>query len=149
MARLEKGAGFAVSAHEPPGPDESPTLPSESPSSDSDSRHGRFVPGTRLGKRYRIVSLLGSGGMGEVRIARQISHPNICRVYDVGEAEGHHFLAMARQICAGLGAAHERGWNTSRIVMFALVAIALFAYRAATATIGGAGSIEPHRGERK
>jgi eukaryotic-like serine/threonine-protein kinase len=71
----------------------------------------------------------------EVRIARQISHPNVCRVYDIGEVEGHHFLSMefvdgedlanllrrigrlprdkaiqvARQLCAGLAAAHEQG----------------------------------------
>jgi hypothetical protein len=71
----------------------------------------------------------------EVRMARQVSHPNVCRVYDVGEYEGHTFLSMeyvdgedlssllrrigrfpqdravelARQICAGLAAAHERG----------------------------------------
>jgi serine/threonine protein kinase len=73
--------------------------------------------------------------MNEVKIARQISHPNVCRVYDVGEADGHHFLSMeyvdgedlagllrrigrlpqdkaiqiARQLCAGLSAAHEQG----------------------------------------
>ncbi len=72
---------------------------------------------------------------GEVRIARQVSHPNVCRVYDVGEIEGHLFLSMeyvdgedlasllrrigrlpsdkavefARRICAGLAAAHEKG----------------------------------------
>ncbi|HEX6463885.1 MAG TPA: protein kinase [Vicinamibacterales bacterium] len=71
----------------------------------------------------------------EVRLARQVSHPNVCRVYDVGEYEGHTFLSMeyvdgedlatllrrigrfpqdraielARQICAGLAAAHDRG----------------------------------------
>lgn len=71
----------------------------------------------------------------EVRVARQIAHRNVCRVHDIGEAEGHHFLTMeyidgedlrslllrigrlppdkalevARQICAGLGAAHEAG----------------------------------------
>ena len=78
--------------------------------------------------RYRIVALLGRGGMGEVyraddlrlgqavalkflpealaddagrldrlynevRTARQISHPAVCRVYDIGEADGQHFLS--------------------------------------------------------
>jgi predicted Ser/Thr protein kinase len=131
---------------------------------------GRFVPGTVLGERYRIMSLLGRGGMGEVyratdlklgqqvalkflpesmardpktldrfhnevRIARQVSHPSVCRVYDIGELDGHPFLSMeyvdgedlgsllrrigrlpadkatemARKLCAGLAAAHDKG----------------------------------------
>src|SRR5918994_6131934 len=71
----------------------------------------------------------------EVRMARQVSHPNVCRVYDIDDIEGHTFLSMeyvdgedlasllrrigrfpeergleiARQICAGLASAHERG----------------------------------------
>jgi len=71
----------------------------------------------------------------EVRTARQVSHPNVCRVFDIGESDGTLFLTMeyvdgedlasvvrrigrlspdkateiARQICAGLAAAHERG----------------------------------------
>ena len=71
----------------------------------------------------------------EVRIARQVSHPNVCRVFDIGDADGVPFLSMeyvdgedlaslirrigrlssdkaieiARQVCAGLAAAHERG----------------------------------------
>jgi len=130
----------------------------------------RFLPGTMIAGRYRIIGLLGRGGMGEVyraddlklgqavalkflsaelagdqarldrllqevKIARQVSHPNVCRVYDVGEAEGHHYLSMeyvdgedlatllrrigrlpndkalqiARQLCAGLAAAHGQG----------------------------------------
>jgi hypothetical protein len=71
----------------------------------------------------------------EARLAREVTHPNVCRVHDVGEVDGQHFLTMeyvdgedlasllrrighlprdkgleiARQICAGLAAAHERG----------------------------------------
>src|SRR5687768_6688518 len=71
----------------------------------------------------------------EVRMARQVSHPNVCRVYDIDEVDGHTFLSMefvdgedlasllrrvgrfpeeraleiGRQVCAGLAAAHERG----------------------------------------
>lgn len=131
---------------------------------------GAFPPGAVLGERYRIIGLLGRGGMGEVyraddlklgqavalkflpkavsgdeallarfhaevRLARQVSHPNVCRIYDIGEIEGRHFLSMeyvdgedlasllkrighlpaekaieiARQLCAGLHAAHEKG----------------------------------------
>src|SRR5262245_36499001 len=73
--------------------------------------------------------------LNEVKIARQISHANVCRVYDVGDIDGRHFLSMeyvdgedmaallrrighlpkdkavqiSRQICAGLAAAHEQG----------------------------------------
>ena len=137
----------------------------------SDSiNHGSFAPGAVLSERYRIIGLLGRGGMGEVyraddlrlgqpvalkflpselqrdsgrlaqfhnevRTARQVSHPNVCRVYDIGEASGLLYLSMeyvggedlatslrrigrfpedkatdiARQLCAGLAAAHQRG----------------------------------------
>lgn len=30
----------------------------------------------------------------EVRMARQVSHPNVCRVYDIDEVDGHTFLSM-------------------------------------------------------
>src|SRR5262245_6001163 len=152
----------------PPAPQVVPT-PARNSSSD-DQRGGQFVTGQMLAGRYRIVSLLGKGGMGEVykaedlklnqtvalkflpsavaldggmlarfhnevRIARRVAHPNVCRVYDIGEVEGQHFLSMefidgddlsallkkvgrlpgdkaveiARQLCAGLAAAHEDG----------------------------------------
>jgi serine/threonine-protein kinase len=71
----------------------------------------------------------------EVRIARQVSHPNVCRVYDIGFVDRLPFLSMeyldgedlgsllrrigrlpqdkaiefTRKICAGLSAAHDRG----------------------------------------
>ena len=73
--------------------------------------------------------------MNEVRLARQVSHPNVCLVHDVGEIDGRPFISMeyvdgkdlsslrrrigrlpgdrveqiARQLCAGLHAAHENG----------------------------------------
>jgi serine/threonine protein kinase len=160
------------------------TSPPQQPASVSSSRisrsrtsssaeylsEGRFLPGRLLAGRYRIIAVLGKGGMGEVyraddltlgqqvalkflpdeaardqgllerfknevRIARRVSHPNVCRVYDVGDVEGHNFFTMeyvdgedlssllrrigrlpedkaldiARQLCAGLAAAHAKG----------------------------------------
>lgn len=126
--------------------------------------------GSILAGRYRILGLLGKGGMGEVykaedikltqtvalkflperlardkeslarfhsevRMARQVSHSNVCRVFDIGEIGGHHFLSMeyihgddlasmlrrigrlasdkavviSRQLCFGLAAIHDAG----------------------------------------
>jgi serine/threonine-protein kinase len=71
----------------------------------------------------------------EVRLGRKIAHPSVCRIYDVAEVDGHHFITMqyvdgedlasllrrigripdrkaldlTRDICAGLAAAHEQG----------------------------------------
>jgi predicted Ser/Thr protein kinase len=71
----------------------------------------------------------------EVSLARQVSHRHVCRVYDIGEHGGMHFLSMelvrgeelgsllrrvgrlpvekatetARQLCAGLAAIHAAG----------------------------------------
>ncbi|HEX8616096.1 MAG TPA: serine/threonine-protein kinase, partial [Thermoanaerobaculia bacterium] len=120
-------------------------------------------PGDVYAERYRVVSLLGRGSGGEVyraddlrlgvavalkrmpgraaasadevRLARQITHPAVCRVYDIGEWNGEAFftmeyvegedlasvlrretrlseervIAIARQLCGALAAAHSRG----------------------------------------
>ncbi len=134
------------------------------------SPKGDFVAGTILASRYRIIGLIGKGGMGEVykaediklsqmvalkflpdsykedsealerfhaevRNARQVSHVNVCRVFDIGETDGRHFLSMefvdgddlselltrvgrftseraveiSRQLCVGMEAIHKAG----------------------------------------
>ncbi len=146
------------------------TVPPRAGSRSVDAEPERFSPGTILAGRYRMLGLLGKGGMGEVyraddlrlgqpvalkfltrsrsadedwlarfhgevRLARRVTHPNVNRVYDIGEADGQVFLSMeyvdgenlasllrrigrlpiekalpvARELCAGLGAAHDQG----------------------------------------
>ncbi len=129
-----------------------------------------FVAGTILDNRYRIIGLLGKGGMGEVykaedlkldqtvalkflpdkleknedalkrfigevKTARRVAHQNVCKVFDIGDVNGKHYLSMefidgddlsqllrrigrlpsdkaaeiSRQICFGLYAIHEAG----------------------------------------
>jgi serine/threonine-protein kinase len=90
----------------------------------------KFLPQELADDRARL-----DGFLAEVRIARQISHANVCRVYDIQEVDGQRFISMeyvdgedlasllrrigryskdkaseiARQICAGLAGAHDRG----------------------------------------
>ena len=130
----------------------------------------RFLPGQIVGGRFRMLSPLGKGGMGEVyraddlklgqpvalkflppdveavprhlarflnevRLSLRVTHPHVCRVYDIGQVGERHFISMeyvdgedlasllrrigrlpedkaleiARQLCGGLQAAHDEG----------------------------------------
>jgi serine/threonine-protein kinase len=141
----------------PPPPPPPPPAPKKSDG---------FSAGDVFADRYRIVSLLGRGAMGEVyrahdtvldvpvaikfvlgarsdfrkrmikevRLAREVTHPAVCRVYDVGHHDDRLFFTMeyiqgedlatlrsrigrlpsdkvtdiARQILGGLAAAHAK-----------------------------------------
>ena len=90
----------------------------------------KFLPDELMHDAARLAQF-----HNEVRVARTISHRNVCRTYDISDADGRPFLTMeyvdgedlssllrhigrlpgekaivvARQICAGVAAAHERG----------------------------------------
>ena len=130
------------------------------------STASEFAPGYIFAGRYRMITRIGRGGMGdvwraddlvlnttvalkfitstgpeararilnEVRLARRITHPAVCRVFDFGEADDKVFFSMefvggedlatvlkrvgrlpsekvveiAHQLCAGLAAAHAQ-----------------------------------------
>ncbi|HWM93742.1 MAG TPA: protein kinase [Thermoanaerobaculia bacterium] len=150
--------------------DDLPFQPEPAPTRTADDSFGRLAMGERLAGRYRILELVGIGGMGmvykaedeqlglpvaikilrsdlardhrrlerfkqELVLARQVSHPNVVRIHDLGTDGDLVFLSMdfipgrslqdllaregkltaeraagiARQIAQGLAVAHEAG----------------------------------------
>jgi serine/threonine-protein kinase len=101
-----------------------------------------FSPGSTVAKRYRIIDVVGRGGMSivykaedlelretlalklftqptneeaierfkqEIKLARQLLHDNIIRVYDLGHALGARFLTMELLLGEDLHAKMTRG----------------------------------------
>jgi len=97
------------------------------------------VHDTELGERVALKMLRGELSeealerfRREVRLTRRIQHPNVARMFDIGEIDGDRYLTMelidgeplttavgstmpwsrllpiAKQICAGLAAAHDK-----------------------------------------
>jgi len=90
----------------------------------------KLLPAAVEGDPHRLSLLFD-----ELKVARQITHANVCRVYDLAEADGVHLLSMeyidgedlnsllrrigrlpgdkaveiGLQICSGLAAVHEAG----------------------------------------
>ncbi|MGE5324618.1 MAG: serine/threonine-protein kinase, partial [Actinomycetota bacterium] len=90
----------------------------------------KFLP-RAFAENHRLLEYFRA----EVRNGRQVSHPNVCRIYDIGEFDGLTFLTMeyidgedlasllrrigrlpadkaleiTHQLCAGLAAAHDVG----------------------------------------
>jgi Tol biopolymer transport system component/predicted Ser/Thr protein kinase len=159
---VEPPTPAAADAEKPPlsGPADAPVTAAAG----DRPRTPELATGVRLGRRYVIERLIGEGGMGdvylaldealgtqvalkllrgagpdaireEVRLAQLVTHPNVCRTFDLEEVDGRWLVKMefvrgetlgerladgrrldvdealeiARGVVAGLGAAHATG----------------------------------------
>ncbi len=143
-------------------PTESASARTRTTSNTSGDHIDALAIGARLADRYVVDAFLGQGGMGavyrardeqlgehvalkivrgtatlreEVRLAQKVTHPNVCRTYDLQQVGDEHFVTMeyvagetlamrlrregklavgeavriARAIADGLAAAHAQG----------------------------------------
>jgi serine/threonine-protein kinase len=100
-----------------------------------DTKLGQTVALKFIAQRIAHDRTLLERIVAEVRIGRQVSHPNLCRIYDMGEIDDQHFITMeyvdgenlasllrrvgwlpedkaldvAREIGAALAEAHDHG----------------------------------------
>jgi serine/threonine-protein kinase len=100
-----------------------------------DLKLGREVALKLLPEAYELDPHRLQLFLSEARLSLQVTHPNVCRVYDIAEVDGAHVISMeyvdgddlasllrrvghfpedkavvvAQQLCAGLAAAHEQG----------------------------------------
>ena len=169
LARLDQTSAAVTNTFVPDGMGETKLASGDVPV----ASHPALQPGAPFGTRYRILRVLGSGGMGvvyqawddalgvavalkvirpevvddpyaareverrfkrELLLARQVTHKNVVRIHDLGEIDGIKYLTMpyvegrdlanvlrdgpvpvaralriAKQVAAGLLAAHEAG----------------------------------------
>jgi tetratricopeptide (TPR) repeat protein len=146
-----------LTAHEAIERDEAAASKADAPFSPGDVFAGRYRMVARLGQggmgdvwraddlvlgqpvALKLLHATGPAGrallLNEVRLARRVTHPSVCRVFDIGEERGRIFLSMelvegedlaallhhtgplpwekvadiGRQLCDALAAAHAQG----------------------------------------